>query len=95
MKIYLRNPTASECHLVTINESSPEIMDAVLDQFNLSSMEIIDEARYRPAEKMMTLDLCDPRDSDKLIGTLETTFLHNDQVEQPPGSGAPPTQKPI
>jgi hypothetical protein len=49
-------------------------MNAVLDQFNLSSMEIITESSYRPAEKMTTLDLCDPRDSSKIIGTLETTF---------------------
>ncbi len=74
MKIYIRNPTKGECHIVTINESGPEIMDAVLDQFNLSSMQIIDEASYRPAEKMMKLDLCDPRDSSRIIGTLETTF---------------------
>ena len=74
-KIYLRNPTTGECHVVTINESGPEIMDSVLDQFNLSSMEIIDHASYRPAEKMMTMDLCDPRDSSKIIGTLETTFF--------------------
>jgi hypothetical protein len=73
-KIYLRNPTTGECHIVTINETGSEIMDAVLDQFNLSSMEIIPEGEYRPAEKMMTLDLCDPRDSAKIIGTLETTF---------------------
>ena len=73
-KIYLRSPKTSECHLVTINDSSPEIMNAVLDQFNLSSMEIITESSYRPAEKMTTLDLCDPRDSSKIIGTLETTF---------------------
>jgi hypothetical protein len=75
MKIYLRNPTTGECHAVTITESGSEIMDAVLDQFNLSSMEIIDVGRYRPAERMMTLNLCDPRDSSKIIGTLETTFI--------------------
>ena len=34
MKIYLRDPTTGECHIVTINESGSEIMDAVLDQFN-------------------------------------------------------------
>lgn len=73
-KIYIRNPTTGECHIVTIKETGPEIMDAVLDQFNLSSMEIIDDNSYRPAEKMMTLDLCDPRDSSKIIGTLQTTF---------------------
>lgn len=75
MKIYLRNGTTGECHIVTINETGHEIMDAVLDQFHLSHMEIIDHVSYRPAEKMMTLDLCDPRDSSKIIGTLETTFL--------------------
>jgi hypothetical protein len=74
-KIYLRNPATDEGHIVTIHESGSEIMDAVLDQFNLSSMEIIDESRYHPAAKMETLDLCDPRDSSKIIGTLETTFL--------------------
>ena len=73
-KIYLRDPQNGECHIVTIKESGSEIMDAVLDQFNLSSMEIIDEDSYQPAENMMTLDLCDPRDSSKIIGTLETTF---------------------
>ncbi len=73
-KIYLRNPTTGECHIVTINETGSEIMDAVLDQFNLSTMEIIHKDSYRPAEKMMTLDLCDPRDSSEIIGTLETTF---------------------
>ena len=75
MKIYLRDPTNGECHIVTIDESGSEIMDAVLDQFNLSRMEIICEDSYRPAEKMMTVDLCDPRDSSKIIGTLETTFF--------------------
>ena len=74
-KIYLRNPDTDECHVVTINESGPAIMDAVLDQFNLSRMEIICEDSYRPAEKMMTVDLCDPRDSSKIIGTLETIFF--------------------
>lgn len=73
MKIYLRDPQNGECHIVTITESDAEIMDAVLDQFNLSRMEIIDEASYRPAEKMTTLDLCDPRDSSKIIGSMETT----------------------
>ena len=74
-KIFLRNPATGECHIVTINESCPAIMDAVLDQLNLSSMEIIDESRYQPAAKIEKLDLCDPRDSNQIIGTLETTFL--------------------
>jgi len=73
MKIYLRDPQNNECHIVTLNESGSEIMDAVLDQFNLSRMEIISEDAYRSAEKMMTLDLCDPRDSSKIIGSMETT----------------------
>lgn len=60
---------------MTINETGPEIMDVVLDQFNLSSMEIIPETAYRPAERMTTLDLCDPRNSSKIIGTLETTYV--------------------
>lgn len=74
MRIYLRNEKTGECHRVTITESGSEIMDAVLDQFNLSSMAIIDEDSFQPAKNMMTLDLCDPRDSSEIIGTLETTF---------------------
>ena len=74
-KIYLRNPINGECHIVTINEPGQKIMDAVFDQFNLSRMEIVPEADYRPAKKMETLELCDPRDSSKIIGTLTTTFL--------------------
>lgn len=75
MKAYLRNKISGECHIVTITESDERIMDAVLDQFNLSGMEIIDERSYQPAQKMMTLDLCDPRDSSRIIGTLETTYV--------------------
>ena len=73
-KIYLRNNKTGECHIVTINESGAEITDAVLDQFNMSSIAIIHKDSYQTAENMMTLDLCDPRDSSKIIGTLETTF---------------------
>jgi hypothetical protein len=60
-------------------DPAPEVVGELINDLRryVKAMDAIynhNEA-VRAAEKMTALDLCDPRDSSRIIGTLETTFF--------------------